>query len=173
MTRVDLDSILASLSSVAGTAVQDSNAAFARLNAKLQLLNLGMGSAIAFGVLSSPQNTNFNLPVNFIPGVGRVSSLQFDFPLPTGFTFISAAAGPVLTGAGKILSTNMIGTTLRVLIYGGQAVLGQGSFCTITLKTDTTAGKRMYYPAITGIVASTPEGLAEVLSGVSGTITIT
>lgn len=173
-TKAQLDATIIALGSSVMSANADCTSAFLRLNTRLQTLNATAGSVVAAGIVSSPQIGASDLPVNFLPSIGQIASLQFDLVLPTGFTFTSITIGAAATAAGKSVQASITGGVLRTLVFGvNQTTIGQGLLLTLRFTTDATAPKRLYSLAMTGLTGSTPAGLATILSGVSGSVTLT
>jgi hypothetical protein len=98
---------------------------------------------LAGGSASGQSGTTVNLPITFNPGATAVASLQFNLTLPAGLSAGTIAAGPILTAAGKSITSNRSGNTLTVIVFGlNQTAIGAGSLATIplTIAAGTAAG---------------------------------
>lgn len=167
----DLGAVIAALAVGVTSASNAQGAAFGRYKQRLNRLNVGAGSVVASGVVSSAVGTQFDVPIQFIPGTSQVAGLQFDLVLPTGFTLVSVARGPVATVASKDVSANL--PNGRILLAGlNQNVLGEGHLLTVRLSTQASVLKRRYSLGIKEILASNPQGNDVVLSGMVAPVTI-
>lgn len=144
--------------------------AFARKNQRLASLNVDSGSVVSTAIVSGRPGTQIDMPVRFIPG-NTVSAMQFDLLLPSGFTFVSATAGPAAVAAQKSVSANP--ATGRVLVFGiNTTVIGEGVLLTIRLSTASSTAPRSYSLGITNVIASDPSGIDVPISGLVGQVKI-
>lgn len=170
-TMNDLNATIAALVVGVNSLAQAQPAAFERYKARLARLNVDAGSVVASRVSAGTAGTQFDVPVNFVPGTSNVSALQFDLLLPPGFTVVSATPGAAATAAQKGAQINA--TTGRVLVFGiNQNLVGEGHLLTIRMSTASTMVKRSYPIGITNVSASNPAGLEVPISGMAGPVKI-
>ena len=111
------------------------------------------------------------VPINFDPQGDSVAGLQFDFPIPPGTTFQSASIGAAATAAQKSLSSNVIGSSVRVLVFGlNQTTIAAGVIADINLGT-TAPGTEPF--ALNNASASDPTGTAVPITTQAGTLILT
>jgi len=79
------------------------------------------------------KSSTIEIPVTFTPGSKSVASLQFILGVPSGWTFVSASAGPAATKAGKSATANP--TKANVIVFGlNQNIIGSGIVANVTLR---------------------------------------
>ena len=114
----------------------DEPAAFARLKSTLLEANDPTSILLVSGVVTAPLG-NISLPVNLIPGPFKPTAIQADFVFPASITFVSATLGPVASGEGKSIQTNVLaGNIVRVIVFGlNQTPITEGLDFTLNIKT--------------------------------------
>jgi hypothetical protein len=165
-----LDARITNLQMALSSLQTDEPAAFSRLNHLLLEANQPQAILLVAGVVSAPVGT-VALPVTLVPGSFLPSGVQADFVLPASATFVSATLGPIPAGEGKSIQTSLVGTAVRVIVFGlNQTVITDGLDFTLNLKT-TVKGQ---FPIILqNPVASNPSGLTLPLCVTSGIVTAT
>ncbi len=90
--------------------------------------------------------TTINIPINLTAdALAPIASFDFDLPLPTGVTFISASTGTATLAANKSVSANFLSGFVRALGFGlNQTVIGSGSvvILRVSLAANMTPGVR-------------------------------
>jgi hypothetical protein len=158
---------IASIQTALSALQVDEPAAFARFKQILIEANETKAVLLVAGVVTGPIG-NIDLPVTLIPGTFKPSGVQADFVVPPSLTFISATLGPIPAGEGKSIQTNMIGSVLRVLVFGlNQTVITEGLDFTLAFKTTV---KGQYPMVLQNPVASDANGNALALCVTSGQI---
>lgn len=118
--------------------------------------------------------TSFDIPVVFTPGSTGVSSLQFDLVLPAGISSNTVIAGIAATTAGKTVSSNLIGNSLRVIIAGlNQNAITAGSLASLNLRLAASLPAGVVPLNITNLTASDANGNAVSCTPTNGSVTVT
>jgi len=143
MAQIDLlNAAVATLNADVTALSVDQPAAFTKLQGSITALQKTLTEAnqtqailLVSGVAAAPLGT-IALPVTLIPGTFAPVSVQADFSIPTSMSFVSEVLGPIPTGEGKGLQAAMVGSLLRVIVFGiNQTVITDGLDFTINLKT--------------------------------------
>lgn len=141
----------------------------ASLNARLSATNETQAILLVAGVISGAAGSSVTLPVIVIPGQFAAASIQADFLLPQGVTFVSASDGSATTSGGKSISTNVITGGFRLIIFGlNQTLLTQGVVANVTLSLGPN--KTIYPIPMTNPVASDATGHQQPMAVTSGLI---
>jgi hypothetical protein len=165
-----LDTRITTLQMALSALQTDDPAAFARLNHLLLEANQPNAVLLVAGIMSAPVGT-VALPVTLVPGMFLPSAIQADFVLPPSMTFISATLGPIPAGEGKSIQTSVVGTAVRVIVFGlNQTVITDGLDFTLNLKTTV---KGTFPILLQNPVGSDPSGLTLPLCITSGIVTVT
>src|SRR5260221_2153203 len=172
LTISDLNNAIAALGASMALVTTDVHAAFARSQVELPSLNVKAGAAVSAGVVSAPAGSVVDVPINYQPGPAKLAAIQFDIVLPPGAVLASVTTGPAAIAAGKSVNTAMVGGAVRFLIFGvNQNIVGAGVLATMSVGLPSTTG--LFSLPMTRITGSDPNGIAAILSGMSGSITIT
>lgn len=131
----DLNARITAVNTALAALEIDQPAAFARFNHILLEANQPKAILLVAGVAASVVGT-IGLPVTLIPGTFLPTAIQADFVLPASITFVSATLGPIPAGEGKSIQTSVVGTAIRVVVFGlNQTVITDGLDFTLNLKT--------------------------------------
>lgn len=104
--------------------------------------------------------------------VGLVG-VQFDMTLPAGIVANTATPGPILTAAGKNLTTSMVGNVLKVLAFGiNQTAIDSGLFATVNFQLAATLPSGPLPIVLANVVGSDAAGISVPMSSCNGTITV-
>jgi hypothetical protein len=177
-TRAELLALITTLGVNLGSARDLQASAYQFKNSRLSRLNVDASAVLATAVVGGQVGSQFNIPIQFVPGAAQVASLQFDLLIPTGFALVSATAGPVATAAGKQVNSQfnppgLPASTVRVLLFGlNQTVLGEGHLLTLRLSTQSSVARRRYPMGISNVIASDLNGIDAPISGLAGPVVI-
>lgn len=129
---------------------------------------------LTVGSISAAPGANIEIPIMFSVGITGVRTMNFNISLPTNIVYVSIAAGSAATAAGKNVQANVVGTSLRVLVFGiNREVIGSGTLAIVTLKVASAAAPGAYQLAPSGIVATDVNGANVTVSPKPGTLTVT
>lgn len=132
-----LDTRIANLQSALALLQNDQNAEISDFERLLLEANATEAILLIAGVVAGPNGT-IGLPVTLIPRSFNPTAIQADFVLPASMTFQSVTLGPIATGEGKSIQSSIVGTALRVIVFGlNQTPITEGLDFTINLKTTT------------------------------------
>lgn len=139
------------------------------VNASISMPNLAVGSSAAIA------GNSLAIPISFNTGTAAVAGLQFDLPLPAGVTSGTVLAGAAATAAGKGVQANMVGTALRVIVFGvNQNVMGSGQVAIVTLQLSAGVPAGALALPLTNVSATDINGAnVPMAASVSGSITVT
>lgn len=169
-TGSDLDARIAILQSQVNALTIHTNAAFAKLKAET---NMTQGALLVGAIVTAHPGDTVSWPITLIPSQFSVASLQADFLVPVGLSFISATVGPAATAANKQLSISVSTGTDRALLFGlNQTLISEGVIVVLTLKVDANAAKRFYPVMLDNPAISDAKGNAVMVSAVSGTVVV-
>lgn len=131
--------------------------------------------SLAIAPASAIAGNAVDVTVNFANGVNAqsVSGLQFDLTLPTGVSSNTVVVGAAAQAAGKSVSANMIGSALRVLIFGlNSDPIGPGAMAVINLRlaANLTSNRSL---VLSGIVGTDPAGANVAMTFTNGSIVVT
>lgn len=135
--------------------------------------NLSKSALLVGGIVTAHAGNTVNWPITLVPGQFSVASLQTDFVIPIGLTFVSATVGPAATAASKQLSVSVSSGTDRALLFGlNQTSISQGVIVTLKMTVNSTATKGLYTVMLNNPVISDGKGNAVMVSTVSGTVVV-
>ena len=113
---------------VAGTMRRLAGLTAVLLSSGLLAAGAAAAPALTLGTASGQAGTTVNVPVTFDPTTNLVVGIQFDITVPAQLSTGSITAGPILTAAVKSVSSNLVGNTLKIIIFGlNQNTLAAGS----------------------------------------------
>lgn len=169
MSTIDqLNTKVAAVQKALGALEVDQPAAFSRFKHILLEANETQAILLVAGIVSTPAGTQTALPVTLIPGTFLPAAIQADFVLPPSLSFISATLGPIPAGEGKSIQTSVVGTAIRVIVFGlNQTVITDGLDFTLNLKTTV---KGQFPIVMQNPVASDAKGVTLPLCLTSGIV---
>jgi hypothetical protein len=131
--------------------------------------------SLAIAPASAIAGNAVDVTVNFTNGVNaqNVSGLQFDLTLPSGVSSNTVIVGAAAQAAGKSVSANMVGSALRVIIFGlNSDPMGSGAMAVINLRlaANLTINRSL---ALSGIVGTDPAGVNVPMTFSNGSIVVT
>lgn len=151
----DLDARITTLQNAVSALQTDQPAAFTKFKQILAEANQPDCVLMVADVVSSAVGT-VALPVTLIPGTFSPAGIQADFSFPSSISFVSATLGPIPSGEGKSIQTNIVGGALRVIVFGlNQTPITEGVDFTLTFKTTV---KGQFPITISNPVASDASG---------------
>lgn len=168
MSQIDLLNAKISDLKTALAALQvDQPAAFAKFKHILLEANETQAILLVAGVMNTGIGP-VSLPVTLIPGTFAPTAIQADFVLPPSMSFVSATLGPIPAGEGKSLQTSVVGTAIRVIVFGlNQTTITDGLDFTLNLKATV---KGQFPILLQNPVASDAAGMTLPLCLTSGII---
>lgn len=166
MAQIDqLTSAIATLKANLSALQVDEPAAFSRFKQILLEANETQAILLVAGIASAPLGT-LALPVTLVPGTFAPASIQADFILPPSVTFVSATLGPIPAGEGKSIQTSLVGTAVRVIVFGlNQTTISEGLDFTLNLKTTVKGSFPIF---VDNQVASDASGVGLPICATSG-----
>lgn len=166
MTKLSTD--IATINTKTGALSVDMAAAFQRLKDETNLSN---GVLLAGGIVPGIAGNIVDIPITLIPGTFLPTGLQADILIPSGFTFVSMTAGPIVAAGQKQIQMAPGGGFERFIVFGiNQIVMVQGILATIRFSIAPTTSKRQYPIILSNPVVSDASGTAIVVSTISGTV---
>ena len=133
--------------------------AAAKIAACLLLLSgFAKAQSISVATASGNPGSNVDLPITFTPGATAVAGMQFDLAYSSPVTYVSISTGSAAQSAGKTASANLIGGSVRVLIFGFNAnAIGMGEVAVIRYNIAAGANYQVVPITVSGAQATDPD----------------
>jgi hypothetical protein len=129
--------------------------------------------SLSVGAASGLPGTSVDVPISLSPGTTAVSSLQFDLVFPSSLAWISTAAGPASSSAGKDVSSAALPSGVRIIIFGlNQTSIGAGTVAVVRLLIAPGTPAGALTAGITGMTGSKADGSAVSVTGTPGIVTV-
>lgn len=131
-------------------------------------------AALTAGNLTAVSGSSIDVPVILAPASFGISAIQFDMPLSNGLVYVSTSAGAAAVSADKSVQSNLIGNTVKVIVFGlNQTSINSGIVATVRLTVNNSASINQIPLVISGIVASGVNNELVNIVGVNGTLMVT
>lgn len=136
------------------------------LGAILPRVCMGTGSAIG--------GNSVDIQMAFSTGTLAVAGFQYDLVLPAGVSSNTVTAGSVITNAGKSIQANLVGTSLRIIIFGlNQTTIDSGILGSVNLRLATSMTSGILPLSLINVTGSDVAGINVPMTSCNGTLTIT
>lgn len=127
---------------------------------------VGNGSAIA--------GNGVDVGLAFSTGTLAVAGMQFDLALPAGVSSNTITAGLATLNAGKSIQANLVGSALRVIIFGlNQTAIDSGFLGTVNLRLAASLSSGALPLTLSGVIGTDAAGIGVAMTNCNATLTVT
>lgn len=116
-----------------------------------------------------------DIPITLSTGTTGVGGVQFDLALPLGVSSNTVTAGISAINAGKSVQANVVGTALRIIVFGlNQSVMASGQVAVVNLQIGAGMVSGTLPLTLSNVSASDINGLSVPMAASgSGVLTVT